>query len=364
MMKIVFIHLGKSKPRHLIPNIAKISSDYPELDINLVLSLDSTLHDIPTNVNVFTYTASSQTEEIFSEFTLDSKFRQGFWRYSLERLFALESFHASDPNESLLHIESDILILPDFPFNKIAESRNLMWNSYNESHDVSALLFSPNFEETNKLLDEVRKALVVNSFLSDMTVLNYVRRHSALEVSLLASHVSELPGLLNQSSKFRLSESNGCSYTGVFDGAAIGMWLLGHDPRNNYGRYTIHSMEPIRNGDSSIDPSNVTYEIDSRGSVYLFSNSGSKVGIRLWNIHVHSKDLNLFGSNWVSHLTNYVKLSQKKKEIHKFSVRGLLNLMFDSIYSGTFLKFLYGLPPIHWIRRKISPLIRKSGIRG
>jgi hypothetical protein len=363
-MKIVFIHLGKSKPRHLIPNLAKISLEYPELDMNLVLSSDSTIHDIPKNVNVFTYIASNSTEAIFSKFNLDSKFRQGFWRYSLERLFALESFHATHPNASLLHIESDILILPDFPFDQIAESRNLMWNSYNESHDVSALLFSPNFEETTKLLDEVRNALDVNSFLSDMTVLNYVRRHSSLRVSLLAAHVSELPGLLNRSSKFLLSESSGCSNSGIYDGAAIGMWLLGHDPRNNYGRYTIHSMGPIRNGDSAIDPSNVRYEIDTRGSVFLCSDSSSRVKVQLWNLHVHSKDLNLFGSNWVYHLTSFVKLSKEKQEIHKFSLMGLLILMFESIYSRTFLKFVYGLPPIHWIRRKISPLLRKLGIRG
>lgn len=363
-MKVVFIHLGRSKPRHLIPNILKISSEFPEVEINLVLSRDSTISEIPENISVHTYIPSILTEEIFSKFNLDSKFRQGFWRYSLERLFALESFHSTFPDSSILHIESDILVLPKFPFDEISKSTKLMWNSYNESHDVSALLYSPNFVETTKLLDEIRSVLVVNTFLSDMTVLNYVRKHSSLNVSLFASYVAELPGLINRHSEFLLNESKEGSYSGIFDGAAIGMWLLGHDPRNNYGHYAIHSMGPIVNGDSAIDPSSVEYEIALDGSIYLRPSPSSDLKVRLWNLHVHSKNLNLFEKDWIFHLNIFVNLTKNKMEIHKFSINGLKNLMFDSIYSRTFLKFLYGLPPIHWIRRKISPLLRKLGIRG
>ena len=355
-MKLVFSHLGAAKVRHLIPNIERTRMLFPEYEIGLILSKDSKVKRIPDFVTVQIYEPKPDVLSILNRLEHDTKFRGGFWRYSLERIFALEQIHLVSPEAPILHIESDVLLLPNVPLQKISENTKLTWNSYNEDHDVSALLFSPNVESTKMLVEKLRSMITNSPHLTDMTALNLIRKTKVLDVGCFSPIHISLPELENNNAIIDQNQQDGIGYGGIFDGAAIGMWLLGHDPRNNYGKYKIHDDSPIKNGNSWVNPGGINYEITNSGQLLAVSADNPHVKIPIWNLHVHSKNPKLLSKNWERELEYYVALTKNRKEIERFNLVALTQMFLDSILTRTLSRFILGLPFLHKIRRRISPI--------
>jgi hypothetical protein len=98
-----------------------------------------------------------------------------FWRYSIERLYALAEWHSVNPDQKLLHLESDIFIMPNFPIEKLEMVNHISWCSFNNSHDVASLVFSPSNSDTSWMLNELEEILIENSSLTDMTGLRKLK---------------------------------------------------------------------------------------------------------------------------------------------------------------------------------------------
>lgn len=364
MMRLVYVHLGTAKCEHLLSSIERTHSLFPDYEIHLVTSTNFSQQKIPPFINHHVYSPSIDTEEMFQQYGHDTTFRQGFWRFSLERLFAIKVVHDEHPNDSILHIESDVLFLPNFPIEEIARSTSLMWNPYNENHDVSAILFSPYSNMTDQLLIDIRVRLQRNPKLTDMTVLNEIWRTSDMEIKHFSFTNPIFPEMINPLSTPFQGSDEGVGYGGIFDGAAIGMWLLGHDPKNNYGKSTLHSRSVIESGNSHIDPSALRYEMDGNGHLYAVSQSLDGVRIPIWNLHVHSKNLKLLSLDWLPELRKFVELSATKQEIVHMDWGVVWRMLSASLISGTFLQFLLGIPQLQPVRRRISPVKKKIIDRG
>ena len=75
-IEIVFVHLGKSKSKILIPNMELIHQIFPQTPINCIVSDDFSLtKKMPEYVKIFTYKASIEVNEIFKLKSIDSSFR-------------------------------------------------------------------------------------------------------------------------------------------------------------------------------------------------------------------------------------------------------------------------------------------------
>jgi hypothetical protein len=146
--------------------------------------------------------------------------------------------------------------------------------------------------------------------------------------------------------------------TGIFDGAQIGMWLAGQDPRNHYGKIKLHESGPIISGDSIIDPSSVDYSLSKDGCLQLI-NKESLQSINVWALHVHSKNLQLFSKAWIEELNRYVELSKSKEPISFFDLRVLLTMAIESIRLKSFFKFILGFPYVYRSRRWLSTRIKQ-----
>jgi hypothetical protein len=217
------------------------------------------------------YQSKATDEELLSGIAQNTLFREGFWRFSLERLLALEAWHMSAASDSpMLHLESDILTFENFPFDEMAKLEKLSWIQVTESHDVSAILFSPSLQQTRWLTESIREELTKDPKLTDMTVLNIVRRQSPDLVTLLPT----------------LEEPTSTVFLGVFDGASIGMWMTGRDPRNHLGVIRRHLKF-----EDALDRAGLAEYTLSHGKLYS-TNSAGKYPI--YNLHVHSKRTNLF----------------------------------------------------------------------
>ena len=121
-MKMVFSHLGHAPARHLISNIKRTKSLFPNYDIELILSSANTIRDVPKYVGLHVYETKPDIQVVLEKLEHDERFRGGFWRFSLERLFALELVHEKFPNTPILHIESDVIIFPNTPLDEIARN--------------------------------------------------------------------------------------------------------------------------------------------------------------------------------------------------------------------------------------------------
>jgi hypothetical protein len=324
--------------------------DDPEVSLEIELE----------SVEIFLYVRENSDSTVFNNLDHDSEFRNGFWLYSLERLYAFRNLHLSAPNNKLLHIESDVLLLPNFPWDSFYELEKIYWTRYNGLKDVASLFYSPSLADTQKFIELLTKKLMIKPNLTDMSGLSELFNENKNLFGLLPSSNSNLSPLINSRNKSdsrshaKISE-NFTQFDGIFDPAAIGMWLTGQDPRNYFGFTRIKFRNIIDSGDSFIDPSNVKYVLAARGELYLIAEG---VKLTVWNLHIHSKNLELFGLDWKESLQEFVWKSEKPNGYMKFSATVLFNLLKVNWKQRTLIRFFLNLPYIQNFKNKVLAITR------
>lgn len=249
----------------------------------------------------------------------DRTFRKGFWRYSLERLFALTAFHSEHPNTSVIHIESDILLFDDFPWGNFYGLPNLMWMPFNLERDVASIIYSPSANRSEWLEWQMLNLLKEDPGLSDMTLLRKIAVINRDHVEYFPMAESEDSPILQEWTDLEYRKRVTSSYPlfdGVMDGATLGMWLTGQDPRNNKGS-TIRYK--------SIPESAINTEL-LKGKM-VATNRGLSIGnARVLNLHIHSKDRKLLRPQYPAEIRICVNRSQSGKTLKQFSYWGFIEL--------------------------------------
>jgi len=344
---IVFVQLGKSKPKHLISNIELVHYMFPQTAINCVVSKESRIiKNLPPYVNISTYEPSSEINEAFNLKSIDLKFRNGFWRYSLERLIAIESLHAKNRNQAYLHVESDVLLLPHFPWNKFSELKHVCWLPVNPINDIASLVYFPKYESTMEFKMDLLNYVHNSTQPTDMKGLLHLRHKFPDKYKTLPISHASLPKL--NTVEVDTSIDSKVDFGGLFDALNIGMWLTGIDPRNTYGFLELFATKKIVIDNSYIDPSVYTIKFSKENGLY-FENGNEKISI--YNLHIHSKSPRLFSKNWSKEITDLTLLSHKNKIQRDFYPKILARLFLDNIKNGTFLEFLYNSPTMFHLRR-------------
>ena len=266
-LEILFIHLGESPCQHLWLNLKRTAQLFPALQINLILDSKIHLKKVPTQINTIFW--SDSTDDKYWGKNRDLIFRRGFWKHSINRLFALEFFHNIIGEKSILHIESDVILLPNFPWKDVSQLDQLFWQPYNSQRDVASLVFSPSLETTAMLRQELMESLQANPLHTDMSILKEISMKENMSRKYFPILNRSLPSLRNQNYELhsrRFEEfENDDFLEGIFDSAAIGMWLLGHDPRNTYGKFLLHDKSLIEDGDTPSIPERSSSIFQRRG---------------------------------------------------------------------------------------------------
>jgi hypothetical protein len=231
-----------------------------------------------------------------------------FWRYSIERLYALAEWHSINPDQKLLHLESDILIMPNFPLEKIEVIKQISWCSFNHSHDVASIIYSPSNTDTNWMLNELELLLIEDSTLTDMTGLRKLKEKFPHRTSYLNS--GEEVAYLG----------------GAIDAAPYGMWLCGRDPRNHKG-VTRRFLELP---ESDINPNSVTFHYGHKSHLRIKKSEGPELS--LFNLHVHSKHKAIFRNHWRLVMRAYVITSKIQFPKRWFSLTAFVQLSSDSVH--------------------------------
>ena len=349
---IIFAHLGSINPKHLWPNIQRTHSLFPTAEIHFIK--DSNLR-IPSKVRsivtIHEYLRTPEIAKIRSAHLHDSSFRQGFWWLSLERIIAVGQAHLATGRQHAIHLESDVMLMPNFPWGSLSDSQ-IHWCRYNEARDVAAIVSLPSQAHTEWLMKEIIQRIGLDSTHTDMTLLSEISQVNDQMVQILPSLGTTEMDLrnLNNSSKLLESLSLDNSYVskGIFDGAAIGMWLCGQDPRNHYGVTRYRSQNIIESGDSFVDPSRFGFSYNSQDGLRMLKENSY---LEIWNLHIHSKNQRLLGLDWEAELQRILGMKNKCRE---FDLKILLSLILSNLRQGTFLRFCLSFPPIY---SRLKPLM-------
>jgi hypothetical protein len=355
-IEIVFVHLGSNKVDHLIANIKLIRNFFPEVSINCVVSDHSPLlGELPSYVNTLVYKASLQTQNLLQNKVQDASFRGGFWRYTFERLIAINLVYtnrANNSNCSLLHVESDVLLLPNFPFSRLKNLSHIHWLPVNSDKDAASLMYFPNARLTGDFVNDLHNYLETTNEVNDMRALRFLRSNFPSKYRLLPTFNSNFPKLENRTGK---NTSETTFFDGIFDAAVIGMWLTGIDPRNCYGFTKYFATSKLLESEFFIDPSPYPFKFIDKQGLYLVNNSFC---LPVYNLHIHSKSEKLFSQNWDLELKKLVNYSILKKPRTMFSFNIFVGLIQSNFSNSTLCEFIYN-SPIFWILRKIKSLITR-----
>lgn len=329
-IEIVFVHLGESIPKYLILNLRRTKELFPKNQITLIT--DSTKFK-SNDVNISLYKRSQSTHIAIDQTKLDRRFRSGFWVKSLERLIAVFEYQVENQIQNLIHFESDVLLMPNFPFELFEDLRKPIWTKYSQYKSVGAVVYIPTHKDAESLLESTLSILKQKRDITDMTLLNELSER--LRIAETFSHE-----VLEYSDDHRKIEETSTSATlnnGFFDPAQVGMWLTGEDPRNHLGMNVIHSNELFELGESEINPAKLQYSLDNEHNLWASNVNGIRFPI--WSLHIHSKNEDIFKNVDSSGLENFVQKSKNINIERSINFSMLCRLIIDNLRNRTLMAY-------------------------
>ena len=278
----VFVHLGEHLPNELIRNAENAIS--LNLNVRVLLLTDSTEKGFPGEiVAVDNGQLQRMIAPYLERFPEIKEFEGGYWEKTLTRLLALSYLKNSiDERSAVFHLESDVLMA--IPFELIL---SIISSEYESSlplyprlgnKGIGSIIYFPDFSAISTFINH--SAMLINSSkqkINDMELLGY-----ALENNWAA----ELPSFPRGKNKSTCKHN---SKFLLFDGAAVGQYLLGVNPIHTNGIIVSGYKNPY----AEIDFSDVKWEVSNfPGSKFPTIKLVYMENIYFMaNLHVHSKEL-------------------------------------------------------------------------
>jgi hypothetical protein len=293
-MKIVMVQLGEELPKILVENIIYLKTVFPQIKIVLIES-----HKLPipayiqSQINVFQMSSNELLmlqNDIYSVKKPDLKFRKGYWFFTLARLYALNEF-AKVNDGPFLHVESDVMLLPNFPFESFQAIKEISYPLVDSEYGIASTVYIPDSAKLSLFWEFARSKLSENPILSDMELLGlYQSRYpSRVFVQPSIPPIQDFYSSDTSIERKNLLSSNFEFFGGIFDGMNWGMFLTGEDPRNRFGlRRLFHHQCSL--------PLNLTSAKFKVVDNQLFCYQGNCLPFPVYSIHLHSKDIRYFHS--------------------------------------------------------------------
>lgn len=322
-LTLVFVHLGTKPPSFLKANIKRCQSLFPDVNILIVSDQEVILNEFNNfKIQKYLYIPEGDVAEALSNHAYDRKFRQGFWQLSLVRIFALLQATSALNLKYVLHIESDILLFSNFPFETFKEINHANWLRFNEVRDVGSIIYIPNVEVATNLRKRMIENLEKDSTLTDMKLLSRISEDPTFEHGLLPTSKSTKSEIVKIDTNAELLDSSTGQFErfdGIFDAAPVGMWLCGQDPKNHQG----YQIRYIDLPDSYIQPGQVEFTVKNSN---LYTDNGLT---SIYNLHLHSKEAKLFLDLKNKQLTRIVNESRNREKAKKFKLQAFTAITID-----------------------------------
>ena len=217
---------------------------------------------------------------------LDMTFRNGFWKYTTERIFVLEEVCNYLNIDEFFHAENDNMIY----FNS-SDLINTFRNSVNglssPSLATNQAVFGFMYCNDIQTLSNLAKFLITtdcNEMVSGARFFNIYNTKTAYLPS-----IPDIANILSERDKQRVCR-NIEEFNGIFDPAQYGQWFGGIDSRNGNSVPFMFS-----NTCATIQANEFTYEKKQEATGlnrYYICKEG--VSYPIYVLHIHSKNLSIF----------------------------------------------------------------------
>lgn len=324
-MKLVFVHFGSKIPKHLLLNMDRTSKLFPKYEIIL---LTDQLKNLPVGNFVVKNNISQEDFDIVkNNLNHPIEFRNGFWFTTFVRLKAI-AYLAEELGESILHIESDVILSPDFPMNEFIDLQTVVaFPLVSPGQAVASIFYIGDSEVAREFSEFLDTEIFRNPQTSDMRALDAFRLHSPTAVDILPTG-PDLASVYQQTFPRNLLKATGVQldrFRGIFDAIDIGFYLFGQDPRNTKG------FRELRSIDSSsylkIKSLNFKYNPERKFIDVVIDS----LHLPVYSLHVHSKDLRIFK------LRKFQKIALRRV---KYQSSPETREFIPSVFLGLLVKFI------------------------
>lgn len=291
-VKIVFIHLNTPIPEYLVRNIQSHLERFPLHEITLISNSTSNFPRL-TNLKTHLVRPDHQWSELDSLYLHPKDFRGNFWLTSSARLFALDAF-ISEVNQECIHVESDVVLAKDFPFERLTNLDNgLAFPIMSNERGVGSVIYIRNQNSSKLLISTLISEARKNGAATEMIALKSVFDSNPNSVELLPIGPAIHTAYRNASSEMInvLTDASEC-LGGIIDGVEIGQYFFGTDPRNRRGRSL--RRQDIANGFLRVGDCTLIFD-DNRGFPNLIvSGDAGRKQYPVFALHLPSKEVGLF----------------------------------------------------------------------
>jgi hypothetical protein len=257
-------------------------------DFNIHVILDPGFFDCMKEYsNRINLVDSSKLQTDFdSKSNLDKHFRGGFWNNASKRLFILHEYMKQQQLTNVIHLENDVLLYSDMNFD-LDEKIYITMDAV--SRCIPGIIYIPNHSLFDKLIDEYDYS---KHDMDNLAI--FYHKHRDIVNTFPIIDNSAVKSIYNQEFE---------RFNSIFDGAAIGQYLGGVDPRNIPGDTTGFINETC-----VIKYNNYQFKWIKKGEYYLPHISINDHWVQINNLHIHSKRLDQFSmhnptqNNYISYL--------------------------------------------------------------
>ena len=344
-LEIVFIELNRM-PKYSLMNIERTKRMFPDLSITLLTNVTGN-----SSVELLEQEGICKVEfvdldatrvHIMSSSNKVSNSDNLFWISTLERVFLLFDWHEKKPDSKLLHIESDVILFPNFPWDTFQKLDRVAWGRYSSTHDVAALVFSPNLDISRGVKQVLLDVVTAEPNLTDMTALSRVKQRIKQEVCVLPSALPELVDVMRieqncDVQNFKQISQEASYFDGVFDLQAVGMWLDGIDPKHYLGKSSNMPRNIYEKGESFINLSKLKFSVKENGQLVIATPNGVR---ELFCLHIHSKRLVWFSKEWEGELRAIVESVNRGIVSNRFYVLVFIKVLIENFKQKTLLRLL------------------------
>ena len=331
-MNICLIYLGNPLPKYAKENFMYLRRTFPQEKIWLLSdNLDNLNFASSLEIGAWKCSNALSSWQALKESELDHNFRRGFYSHALGRFAALNEFMRVQPDESALHIESDVWIAPNFPFSEIRKiNQEVAFPLERKNVAIPSTLFLKNSKSMEKLFEfmttRIRKGFPpIDMFLLAEYIEQFPNRVHILPTFL--ADPSMFMSNLDHQTQIRLLK-NAEKYHGVFDSSTWGQYFFGIDPRNTHGIKVLFHIQKSH----VFDPSIPKVAILSDGCIELTSGLQKKY---LYSMHIHSKNRRVFTSSSRKFIRKILVKSKRGKVVYSLTAFSIVE-----IFRFTFFIFL------------------------
>ncbi len=290
---MIWIHLGKSKVapylKRSLKNFSDIFTNHPLI---LLVDNDRNIENLKIKnlqVKKIDY-MDTNWRVIKNDLKHDLNFRDEFWFNSLGRFGALHKYMEMEGIDSLLHIESDVTFLPNFPIEKMSKMKDVLaYPLQGDGQGIASVFHVGSRATLSHFLTFCREQVQMNPKSTDMTILyNFFDKYpeKVLILPTLPKHASNDVEIRDRQS---FASQNLDLLGGIIDAISIGQYLFGVDPRNRRGIKKLYWEDPTH----WVKPSLYRYEFTDNELLA----KKDKATIKVFSLHIHSKDPLAFSNN-------------------------------------------------------------------